>query len=384
MSVPRGLRLWMVATCLTVGAFIFLDVALISNTSRQEVVRPVKMLNETDYAKTQSEDGLLPNDDFARMARRILSNDKDLGEELDVLLFIIWNGAYKKRLNILKDISLSFVPLDITEYDWEDTLKDDNDLYQENFLVLHGASGDGQTALPPDQDEKGAQYGSFTSVVVADINPHFLTEKRGNALVTVNARAKEKMGVYSAWCGSGLVYVTPTALEANYDIRMIFYQSPLALLHRAVERRLHKRDIITQFLRHSSSFKTDRQLFVVRNPAYETLRGWTCDAFMLVLNAFPQMYVEALETRTLLFRRVRRDRRNDKMDQHYPIVEGDMHVSCVSWPPKIRIKVDETGMEALGRVLGSMSLRKRVRASQEVYVLLLEGTPRMLSLETMA
>ncbi len=139
-------------------------------------------------------------------------------------IFIIWQNAQYKKNEILKNISLKFKILEISNIKW------DEDNFSNNITRFYGEK------LPPGSfKELECGTGRFTIVVVLDTEPKYKRRKTSKGAKFVNAKMFDAKEMYRAWTGGGhKIHASNDTSEAKHDL--------VLLLGKTVDSRLWESD----------------------------------------------------------------------------------------------------------------------------------------------
>jgi hypothetical protein len=131
-------------------------------------------------------------------------------------LFILWEHAYARRAEILRDLASRFRIADVSELSWS------RDKFSENLTRFYG------TNLPDNSfKEVHCGTGPFTVVLVVDEAPQLGARNTSKGRADVNTAVFDAKARYRSWTGGGhRIHATNTPAEAAHDLMLLLGAIP--------------------------------------------------------------------------------------------------------------------------------------------------------------
>ncbi|ORC87280.1 uncharacterized protein TM35_000232510 [Trypanosoma theileri] len=342
---------------------------------------------DQEQYKQQLHDQSSLNDMFLLRAQEILNGNQNIGENLDVQLFIIWKDAHMYRRAILHDIEKSFLVLDLAEFDWGSPPKE-FDRFLENLWVLYSGKGgwkkDGMV-----KKVRQCGFGKFIAVIVADMNPRYAKKRTAHGIDTVSVVMHRKKNLYREWSGGGFrVHGTFSTQEANHDIRVLFHKTLEDVLQSAVERHVYTHSLVSKYLDNPTHFATTQVVYGSTHTQNGLLQEhveeeqkkqnqqkhgtWQCTSFLFALGSLTQVRVTDWETNAMLW-----SRRSSSVGRPLA-VEEEKVMSCTLWPKNLSIYVPTLEIWGLIALLRAKPMPLETVTLDSVFTIELEGSLRVL------
>ena len=130
---------------------------------------------------------------------------------MEIHLFIIWSKALNKKKKILSDLANNFSILEVYNITWS------KDFFADNLSRFYGQN------LPKNSHkEKHCGNGTFTCIIVKDLNPLYSSRNTSKGVRVVNTNLFDAKKLYRSWTGGGhKIHATDNIEETRIQLMLL-------------------------------------------------------------------------------------------------------------------------------------------------------------------